>query len=221
MPSDLIPKNDDDFNKLQTQFVTAVVANPTGYGIPAADVTQMQTDATTWNAAYPTHVKAQEDAKTAAEKKNASRTKLEGDIRGAAKKINGTPGVDNALRVSAGLKAHAMTRTPAVLPATKPISRTAPATHYTIEIHVADETTPKRAAKPAGVRLCQLWMHVGDPQPADPTGYTFVRNLTRTPYLDVHPAADAGKTVYYLLRWENAKGDAGPWSDVLTAKVPL
>ncbi len=221
MSDDLIPKNDDAFNKLQAQFVGAVAADAAGYGIPAADVTQMQADQTTWNTAYPAHVKAQEDAKTAAEKKNAVRTKLETDIRGAAKKINGTPGVDNALRVSAGLKAHATTRTPVAVPSTKPIGRTEPDSHYTIALHIADELTPKRAARPAGARLCQVWMHVGDPAPADPTGFAFVRNVTRTPYLDVHPAADAGKSVYYLLRWENSKGEPGPWSDVVTAKVPL
>jgi hypothetical protein len=44
---------------------------------------------------------------------------------------------------------------------------------------------------------------------------------TRTPYTDTHPAADAGKTVYYWLRWQNAKGEVGPWSDVLSAKIPL
>ena len=107
MADELIPKNDDDFNKLQAQFVTAVAAAPAAYGVPAADVTQMQADQATWNTAYPAHVKAQEEAQTAAEKKNASRTKLEADVRGAAKHVNGTPGVDNALRVSAGMKPHA------------------------------------------------------------------------------------------------------------------
>jgi len=221
MSDDLIPKNDDAFNKFQAQFVAAVAANPASYGVPAADVTQMQADQVAWNTAYPAHVKAQEEARTAAEKKNASRGKLEGDVRGAAKKVNGTPGVNNALRVSAGMQPHATTRTPAAVPSTKPIGRTEPAAHYTIEIHIADELTPKRAAKPAGARLCQIWMHVGDPAPADPSGFAFVRNVTRTSYLDVHPAADAGKSVYYLLRWENSKGEPGPWSDVVTAKVPL
>ncbi len=221
MSSNLIPPNDDDFHKLQTQFVGAVSADPAAYGVPAADVTQMQADQTAWNAAYPAHVKAQEDARTASEKKNASRGKLEADIRGAAKKVNGTPGVNNALRVSAGMPAHQETRTPSPPPATTPIGRSEPAGHAAVALHVADELTPKRAAKPAGARACQIWTHVGDPAPADPTGYGFVRNVTRTPYVDTHAPADAGKTVYYMLRWESAKGEVGPWSDVVIAKIPL
>ena len=219
--ADLIPQNDSDFDKLQTQFVAAVAAAPATYGVPAADVAQLQTDQTTWNAAYPAHVRAQEAAATAAQQKVSARTKLAKDIRGTAKKINGNVGVDNALRKSAGLPTQDGVRTPATTPATKPLGRAEPEGHFMVALHVADELTPKRAARPRGTDGYQVWMHVGDPQPADPTGYVFVKRVTRTPYVDVHPASDAGKTVYYLLRWENSKGDPGPWSDVVVAKIPL
>jgi hypothetical protein len=51
--------------------------------------------------------------------------------------------------------------------------------------------------------------------------YSFVALDTRTPCSDEHAAADAGKAVHYVLRWQNAKGEPGPWSSVLVAKVPL
>jgi len=31
--------------------------------------------------------------------------------------------------------------------------------------------------------------------------------------------ADAGKTAYYWLRWENTKGEIGPWSAVASATI--
>ncbi len=62
---------------------------------------------------------------------------------------------------------------------------------------------------------------MGPRPPADITGYTFLALDTRTPYTDIHPAADAGKTVYYyLLQWENTKGVPGPVSDVLSTTIP-
>jgi hypothetical protein len=221
MAANLIPHTDTDFDKLQNQFVGAVAASPATYGVPAADVAQLQADQATWNLAYPAHVKAQEDAATAAQKKTSARTKLAKDIRGVAKKINGEAGVDNAMRASAGMPPHDTARTPAVAPATKPIGRAEPGGHSTVALHVADVLTPKRAARPKGAIGYQLWVHTGDPAPADPTGYTFVKRVTRTPYVDVHPAADAGKTVYYLVRWEGPRGDTGPWSDVIVGKIPL
>jgi hypothetical protein len=87
-------------------------------------------------------------------------------------------------------------------------------------IHFVDEATPTRIAKPQGVQGCQIWKYVGDTTPADASGCTFLALDTRTPYTDEHDAADAGKNVYYLLRWQNAKGEPGPWSDVVTAKIP-
>jgi hypothetical protein len=219
--ANLIPTNDSEFDKLQTQFIAAVAASPATYGVLAADVTLLQTDQAAWVAAYPAHVKAQEAAATAAQQKVSSRAQLAKDIRAAAKKVNGNPAVDNALRVSAGMQPHDAVRTPVAVPSTKPIGRAEPDGHYTLAIHIADELTPKRVGRPKGTSGCQLWIHTGDPAPADFTGYTFVKRVTRTPYLDVHPAADAGKSVYYLLRWENSKGEPGPWSDVVSAKVPL
>jgi hypothetical protein len=33
-------------------------------------------------------------------------------------------------------------------------------------------------------------------------------------------AADSGKTVYFSIRFENAKGDKGPWGPVFSAVIP-
>jgi hypothetical protein len=65
-----------------------------------------------------------------------------------------------------------------------------------VVVHFVDEGTPLKTAKPHGVHGARIYGHVGDPAPADITGYTFLALDTRTPYTDVHPAADAGKTVY-------------------------
>jgi hypothetical protein len=34
------------------------------------------------------------------------------------------------------------------------------------------------------------------------------------------PEADRGKSVYFCLRYENSKGDAGPWGPILQAIIP-
>jgi hypothetical protein len=44
--------------------------------------------------------------------------------------------------------------------------------------------------------------------------YTFLALDTRPPYVRDHEAINAGKTAYYLLRWQNTKGELGPWSDI-------
>jgi len=33
------------------------------------------------------------------------------------------------------------------------------------------------------------------------------------------PVADAGKTAHYMLRWESARGETGPWSETASATI--
>ena len=41
-----------------------------------------------------------------------------------------------------------------------------------------------------------------------------------TPYVAEFDNTDAGKTVWYIMRWKNTRGETGPWSFPLSAKVP-
>ena len=221
MPDTNIPSNDTEFSRMVTQLLTAATPNPEKFGMTADDVSQVATAHSAFANAHDAHVQAQEASHTAAHAKDAARTNLETYVRAAARKINSVPGVDNALRVAAGLAPYAEVRSPIGAPTTHPLGRIEIGGHFTLIVHFVNETTPQKIAKPHGVLGCQIWSYVGDPAPVDPTGYAFIGLDTRTPYTDTHPAADAGKTAYYWLRWQNAKGEVGPWSDVLSAKIPL
>ncbi len=218
---DTIPPSDADFDAFQKQFVAAVAANPAKYGLTLADVTALQAAQTAWASAFPAHLQARTAATTATRTKEAARTALEKDVRAATHKMAGTATVDDAARTAAGLKPLVAKHTAADVPATRPIGRLEATGHATLTLHFADSATPNRRAKPHGVHGAEIWSHVGDPAPADPASYTFLALDTRTPYVDEHPAADAGKSVYYLIRWQNTKGEAGPWSDVVSGKVPV
>ena len=221
MAGDIFPSNDAEFDDFQKQFIAAVGADPAKYGLLPADVAGLQTAQAAWITAYPLHIKAQADAVTATQVKEADRAKLEVLLRSAARKVNGMAGVNNAIRASVGLPPREGTHSPIGPPTTRRLGRLEVDGHFTLVIHFTDENTPKRLAKPDGVHGCQIWFHVGDPAPADASGYAFLALDTRTPYVHTHAAADAGKTAYYLLRWQNPKGEPGPWSTVVAAKIPI
>lgn len=217
---DFIPQNDGEFDTVQDRFVGAVAGSPAKFGLTTDDVTALQTAQAAWSAAYPAHIKARQASETAAKTKDEARADLEKTMRGLAKKVHGTPGMTNATRAEAGLAARSGTRSSVGAPDTRPLGRIEAKGHSTLVVHFVDETTPTRLAKPEGVQGCQIFSFIGDAAPADPSGYAFVALDTRTPYVDEHAAANAGKIVHYLLRWQNAKGDTGPWSAVITAKIP-
>ena len=56
-------------------------------------------------------------------------------------------------------------------------------------------------------------MKIGTAPPASASDLQDLATDTRTPYVAGFDQADAGKTAYYWLRWENTKGETGPWSE--------
>jgi len=216
----IIPAPDEEFDNFFKAFHDAVTGNPKGFGLSADDVTLIQSTYATWTVAFPAHkssqLKAQQDTTT----KNKARDAGEAAARSLAKKINGNPAVDNAMRAQAALPAHGVAKSATGAPTTEPVGRLEVKGRNTLILHFTDAATPLVLAKPHGVHACEIRIHVGDVAPADEADYTFLAHDTRTPYIDEHPASDAGKTAHYMMRWLNAKLTPGPWSHVISAKIP-
>jgi hypothetical protein len=220
MADDIFPSNDAEFDDWQKNFVTVVAANPAKYGLLPADVAKLQTLQGAWATKLQGHSDAEVAFHTATKAKDTAGGDLKDAVRGAVRKIHGTAGLAHEDYVVAGIKPHDTVRSALKAPATRPMVRVEAHGHLAVMIHWTDETTPHKNKKPDGMHGVEIWSHVGDPAPADASGYSFIALDTRTPYLDEHPVADAGKSVYYLLRWQNTKGESGPWSEVATIKIP-
>ena len=74
-------------------------------------------------------------------------------------------------------------------------------------------------AKPTGVRGVQIWRKIGDPAPANETELEFVSEFTRTRMTLDYQMAQGGLTVYYQARCVSARGDTGPWGELVSATV--
>lgn len=216
-----IPGPDGEFDTFLKSFNDAVTGDPGGFGLGTADVTLIQATYSAWVLAFQNHKDTQLKAVQATATKEKCHDEAEAAVRSLVKKINGNPEVDNALRAKAALPPHDLVKTAASAPDTRPIGRLEAKGHYTLVLHFVDEMTPQQNAKPHGVHACEIRIFVGTAPPADESAYTFLAHDTRTPYTDVHPASDAGKTAYYMVRWLNTKLEPGPWGDVISAKIPL
>lgn len=86
-------------------------------------------------------------------------------------------------------------------------------------VNFRDAATPDTDKKPAGILGAEIWYKIGGTAPTDNKECQFLALDTVTPYVAKFDGADAGKTVYYLLRWQSKNGDKGDWSDVAQATV--
>jgi hypothetical protein len=221
MGNDVLPGNDAQFEIFQAHFITTLTKSPAKFGVTAEDVAALAAAQKGWSVAYPAHLKAQQDAQAATQTKNTVRGSFEAVLRMAAQKVSATAGADNSLRAAAGLPVRVETRTVVGAPVSRPIGRLEASGSRTLVLHFTDEATPNRLAKPAGVRGAEIFYFVGAEAPADPDDYTFLALDTRTPYTHEHEPADVGKLVHYVLRWQNTKGETGPFGAAVSAKVPL
>ncbi len=216
---DYIPSTDADFTVWQENFLTYVNANLAALGLVAADVASINAAQGTWTTDFSGHTRAQSNAEAARQVKDDSRDNFVNLIRSLVRRLQGTPNVTEAQRADMRIGSRDIKRTPAAVPETRPVAQVDTSQRLRHTIAFTDEMTPETRAKPAGVRGCEVWVKIGDPAPTDGKGLSFLGLDTRTPYLAEYEGEQAGQPAHYMLRWVNSKGEAGPWSQTVTATI--
>ena len=108
---------------------------------------------------------------------------------------------------------------PSKPPSTRPIVLVDTAKPGCHSLHFLDENTPRVIGKPAGIEAVEIWAKLGDGPPASPQELVLLARDTHSPHLVQYSSAQIGQTAYYQLRWINAQGDKGPWSELFSAPV--
>ncbi len=199
--------------------VTRVNTHLADLGLDAADVVPLNNSQATWNTDYPAHTAAQTAARGAREAKDGSRSALVTVIRELVRRLQASPDVDDAERAAMGVAVPDREGSPEGPPATRPVVNVDTSQRLQHTIHFADEATPTRKAKPAGVMGAEIWVKLGDPPPKDESDLTFLSVDTRTPYVAHYNGADGGVTAHYMLRWVSTTGEKGPWSETASATI--
>ena len=220
MAADYIPGADGEFDAWQDNFITYASANAVALGLdPLIDIPPLTTAQTIWTADRAANTAAQAAAEAARQAKDAARGGLEGVIRPLVARLQASSAVDDAERQALGITVRDTIPTPVEPPTTRPVISVDTSQRLRHTIGFADEATPTRKAKPAGVRGAQIWVKIGDPAPVDPSELTFLATDTRTPYVADFDGADANKVAHYMLRWESTRGEPGPWSETASATI--
>jgi hypothetical protein len=217
---DYIPAADGEFDAWQINFIMYASANAAALGLdPLVDIPPLTAAQTTWTTDRAANAAAQAAAQSARQAKEAARGGLEGVIRPLVARLQASSPVDDAERQALGITVRDTIPTPVGPPTTRPVVSVDTSQRLQHTISFADEATPTRKAKPAGVRGAQIWVKIGDPAPLDPSELTFLANDTRTPYVAAFEGADANKVAHYMLRWESTRGETGPWSETASATI--
>lgn len=215
------PRDDAGFIEKTGQFFNYVDANQASLGFSADLINDLKNLRDPFVVAYNTAQDLENQKQAAVANKNTLRDPMEDKYNAAAAQMKANPDVTNAQLEAAGLDAPDEEPTPIGPPTTRPIGSVETAQRLEHRIKFVDETSPTTGltGKPEGVHSCFIYRKIGGAPPVDLSECQFVAQDTASPYLATYTGADAGKTVYYILRWANAKGEMGPISETVAATV--
>jgi hypothetical protein len=134
--------------------------------------------------------------------------------------LKDSPLVSDEDLVGMGLPPRTTGRTPAPVATTYPDFDVDSGTIRRLIINFYDQGEKKSKAKPNGQHGAEIRWAILD---APPTSINDLVNSsfdTHTPFTLEFDENQRGKTVYICLRWENTRGEKGPWSEIVSAIIP-
>lgn len=209
------PSKETDLNLYFQTAVPYLNNNVSRLLVSSVNQELINTQLNEWNTIFPASQNANTRTKSIIENKDIAKNKLIASLRIIYADIPQS-GLTTEDRNTLNLLAKDTSRTPTSVPTTVPIGQVN--TNRRLEHTISFTNEDGSLAKPAGVRGCQISFKIGD-APTDPSELSFMATDTASPYVHQYNGADAGKNVYYWLRWENTRGEAGPWSDVVMATI--
>ena len=220
--SDFIPKSDGEFDTWQNDLVKYVntPANLARWGLTAAFAGPVNDQQAVWEDKYPAMLEAQTVYQASVTGKKDSRTSYEPPLRSMVGQLQKNPKVTDEDKRAMKITIAQTTRTAVEVPSDAPDGEIDVATRLRHTINFWDSATPGVKAKPAGVRGAQIFMKIGGEAPTSPDDCRYLATDTKTPYTHDFEMDEGGLMVYYMMRWENTRGEVGPWSRVLSARVP-
>jgi hypothetical protein len=218
--SDFIPAKGADFNLWVNNFFPYMEANADRFGIDPAIVAALHPLLCDWNSKYTIAETPATSTRVTILEKNEARSTLEEQLRPFIKEhLAFNHSVTDGDRRSMELPVYKTTRTPAGLPADAPETwaDSSVLRRLTIHFRIAGK---RSGAKPKGVHGAEIRWCILNHAPLSIDEMIHSSFDTRSPFTLEFDECDRGKSVYFCVRWENSRGEKGPWSEIVMAIIP-
>lgn len=218
MPKDYIPKSDSELLEFAGNFVSKISGNEASFGLVAGDTAALTAMQTTFQNSYDDNNAKQIEARTLRENKDFDRKTIVDKLREMAQRVQTYPGTSDMIRQELMLTVKDTTQTSIGVPVSRPVAEIDTSVQLRHSIMFYDEGGTGKG-KPEGVQGAEIWCKIDGAATMDEDDYKYLGTDTASPYLAVHKAEDAKKQAHYLLRWVNPKGEAGAWSNPVSATI--
>jgi hypothetical protein len=214
-----LPSRDAELGQWATNFSTLISASPPTYGLAAGDATTIAAYVNAFTAALAVVNNPATKTKATVANKDGARAAMLDIVRPYAIQVRNNNGVSNADKTALGLTLPDKTPTSIPPPSSSPLLNVVGATQGQHTLRYADANTPDSRKKPFGAIGLQVFVAVASGVVNDPAAARFKTFVTRQPYGVSFSPADNGKLATYFARWQNRKGETGPWSSAVTFTI--
>ena len=217
--SKTIPRKDADFNVWQNIIAQAAIDNSSQWLLdsdwlnsPFAPARQA------WAEAWAAYENPATRTTLMVAAKTERRAEYEKLLSILVNNLRANTRVTDDERLAVGITVPDRKPTPAPVPATYPVASIDTSVIRRLGIHFRDSAATS-TAKPKGVHGAEIKWVIADEKPTV-DALTQSSFDTRTPYTMEFDDANRGKTVWMCLRWENTRGEKGPWGEMINAIIP-
>jgi hypothetical protein len=221
MSNDYLPEKDRDFLGWTKHFLSNLSPIKVRVSFPENEYTKLGTECTDFEQKLEIADNPVTRTSVTVEAKNISRELLRSDLRVDIKAyLTYNPAVTDDDRKAMGLPVHKTTRTPAKIANRPPDFDVDTSVAGRITIYFFEKNGNHKKAKPEGQHCIEMVWVISDIPPTKWKELIHSTIDTKSPLTLEFENDERGKTLFFALRWENTRGEKGPWSEIQRAIIP-
>ncbi|MDR1399171.1 MAG: hypothetical protein LBJ41_04545 [Treponema sp.] len=217
--ADFFPNREAALLEWLKNFGTVLVENAVAWGVPIDTASGLNTQITAYELVYEA-AKGENGTKALIIEKDVKQKALKAELRNVKNKfIDYNEAVTKADRERLGLPRRDHKPSPIPRPTSRPTLKVLPTNNRQHTVTAVNQKTGKRSKPDDAYGVRFVW-EIRDTLPvnAEDLRHSIFHRKVVTVF--DYTEEDRGKKVFYAGCYENAKGDSGPWSDIIMAIIP-
>jgi hypothetical protein len=217
--ADFFPKREAELLEWFKNFSSVLTAKAAAWNVPANAASDLAAKVAAYETIYNA-AKGENRTKALILEKNEKRGALKSDVRNIKNKyIDYNDTVPDPDRERLGVPIRDRKPTPKPKPTSRPMLEVLPTNNRQHTATAINQATGKKTKPEDAYGVNYSW-EIRDTAPANAEDLRHSVFRRKTTEVFDYEEGDRGKRVYYAACYENAKGESGPWSDIVEAIIP-
>jgi hypothetical protein len=216
-----IPTKDADFNTAQHIIAETASINRTQWGLDSTWLDEeLLPHKTKWEEAWAVYENPATRTPSITFAKNEQRKAYEKLLRILVKGLQSNVNVTDDDLLGMGIVVPSSSKTPSPVADKSPDADTDTSVIGHLSIHFFEKGSRHKKGKPDGQHGAEIRWVLSETPPTRWEELIHSEIDTNSPFVLQFENDQRGRTIYFALRWENTRGEKGPWSEIQSAIIP-